>query len=150
MLDSILSVFSGGLLGAVGAIGTKVMEYKMQGLKFGHEKNMAEQDRLNMMQEMDLAKIKGAIDLELQESESDAKNLQSAINAEGTVTETSPWVANLRGSTRPLITYFLILATLLIIVMDKTNPWINEFIFMAVTATSFWFGSRGASFGGKR
>ena len=142
MLDSILSVFSGGLLGAIGAIGTKVMEYKMQGLKFTHEKDMAEQDRMTMEKEMALAKIQGTIDLELQESESDAKNLQAAIRAEGTITETSLWVANLRGSTRPLVTYGLILATLLIIVLDMSNPWANEFLFMSTTAVTFWFGSR--------
>jgi hypothetical protein len=141
----LLTAGSGGLLGIVGAIGTKFMAYKEKKLAFAHEIAMQTEDRLNMEMEITLAQTKGAIDLELQESENDAKSLQTAINAEGAISGTSQWVADLRGSLRPILTYGLVVISSLVIALDQSNPWIGELIFLASTAVTFWFGSRPAS-----
>ena len=142
MLELLLSAGGGGLFGLIGS-GFKLWgKYKEKKLLFEHQVNMAKEDRLNMQAELELAKVKGAIDLELTESENDAKSLQAAIQAEASITGTSQWVADLRGSTRPFLTYGLVTASAAIIVFTPQNPWANEFIFMASTAVTFWFGDR--------
>ena len=140
MLELLLSAGGGGLFGIIGAAGKMFAAYKEKKLMFSHEVAMAEQTRRNMEMEMDLAKIQGAIDLELQEDENDAKNLQAAINAEASIQGTSPWVANLRGSVRPLLTYGLASLAIAMVWSNPTNPWCNDVIFMAMTAVGFWFG----------
>ena len=83
---------------------------------------------------MELARRKGEMDLELQESSDDSANLRAALNAEAQITGTSQWVNDLRGSTRPILTYLLTL----IACVTQTEA----FVFMATTAITFWFGDR--------
>ena len=143
MLETLLSVGSGGLFGLIGAGVTKFMAYKDKKLTFAHEKSMAAEDRQTMAAETERAKIQGTIDLELQESASDAANLQAAINAEGTVTKTSNWVADLRGSVRPILTYLLVFfAVGMAVWASETNPYTKDVLFLASTAVTFWYGSR--------
>jgi len=143
MLETLLSVGSGGLFGLIGAGVTKFMAYKDKKLTFEHEKVMASEDRQTMAAETERARIQGTIDLELQESESDAANLQAATNAKGTVTKTSPWVADLRASVRPILTYLLVFfAVAMSVWASETNPHTKQVIFLAATAVTFWFGSR--------
>ena len=142
MLETILSAAGGGLFGLIGS-GFKLWgQYKEKKLVFQHEVDMAKETRQNMAMEMDLAKIQGTIDLELQESAQDATNLQAAINAEASITGTSPWVDNLRGSLRPFLTYGLCILTFGLVAVQPNNPWINEFVFLSTTAVTFWFGTR--------
>ncbi len=117
-------------------------------MTLAHEVVMAAEDRLTMKQEIDLAKIKGEIDLELSESQDDARNLTEAIRAESASKGSSPWVADLKASTRPILTYGLCACAFIIVMVDQTNPWTNEFIFMAMTAVTFWFGDRPRKSGG--
>ena len=143
MLETLLSVGSGGLFGLLGAGFTKFMGYREKKLAFQHEVSMASEDRLTMEIEIARAKVQGSIDLELQESEADAKNLQAAINAEGTITETSAWVADLRGSVRPILTYLLVFFAVSMAVWGtESNPYTKDVMFLAATAVTFWFGSR--------
>lgn len=142
MLDTILSAAGGGIFGLIGS-GFKLWgAYKEKKLVFEHEAVMAKENRETMSMEMELARIQGTIDLELQESEQDATNLQAAINAEASITGASPWVDNLRGSLRPFLTYGLCLAAYVLVLVDRDNPWCNDFIFLATTAVTFWFGTR--------
>ena len=143
MFESLLSAAGGGLFGLVGAGFTKIVGYFEQKQQLAHAIQMAAEDRLNMEMEITLAQAKGVIDLELQESEQDAKNLQTAINAEASITGTSQWVADMRGSLRPILTYSLVACAVAMSVWAaKDNPFTNEIIFLATTATTFWFGSR--------
>ena len=142
MLDALLNVASGGLLGGALSLGKLYHAYKEKKLSFAHEISMAAETRQNIAMEMELAKIRGTIDLELQESEDDAKNLRAAIDAEAASQGSSPWVADLKASTRPLLTYALVVCAFGIVAVDQGNPWANEFIFMAMTAVTFWFGDR--------
>lgn len=143
MLDAILSAAGGGLFGLIGAGFTKFMGWKEKKLELEHEVKMASENRATMEMETQLAKVRGAIDLELQESEADAKNLQAAISAEGNIKDASQWVTDLRGSLRPLLTYALVAcAVAMSVLAGQDNPHTNEVIFMAMTAVTFWYGSR--------
>lgn len=140
MLELLLSAGGGGLFGIVGAIGKSIAAYKEKKLIFAHEERMAEQDRLNMEMEMQLAVKQGEIDLEMAESQADAMGLQAAIAAEASIVGTDPWVANLRGSVRPILTYGLAGLAIAMVWSSPGNPWCNDIIFMAMTAVGFWFG----------
>jgi hypothetical protein len=88
-------------------------------------------------------KAKGALDLEIQDSANDAANLQTAIKAESLITGTSQWVADLRGSVRPILTYLLVFfAVAMAVWAAHDNPYTNDVLFMAMTAVTFWYGSR--------
>ena len=142
MFETLLSAAGGGLFGLVGSGFTKVVGYFEQKQQLAHQRLMAEEDRKTMAMEIDLAKIKGEIDLELQESENDAANLQAAIRAESSLSGASAWVTDLRGSLRPILTYSLVLFAVGMTAFLSENPWNNEIIFLATTAVTFWFGSR--------
>lgn len=140
MLELLLSAGGGGLFGIVGSIAKKFGDYKMKKLELAHQVSMAKEDRETMQMEMELAKIKGEIDLELAESQADALGLQAAINAEASIVGASPWVTNLRGSVRPILTYALAGLAITMVWTAPLNPWCNDVIFMAMTAVGFWFG----------
>lgn len=133
-LSFLTSAASGGILGGV-LSGVKMFaKYKQKKIELAHEIAMATETRKNIAAEMELAKVRGTIDLEMQESTDDSANLRAALNAEAQITGTSQWVTDLRGSTRPVLTYALtVIATVL-----QTE----DFIFMATTAITFWFGDR--------
>lgn len=142
LLELLTSAAGGGILGVIGAGIKTFTAYKEKKLQFAHEVSMAEENRLSMTIEMELAKVQGTIDLELQESESDAKNLSTAIQAEADTKGASPWVQDLKASTRPILTYGLVIGTFGLVAFSPGNQWANEFIFLATTAVTFWFGDR--------
>ena len=142
MLETLLSAAGGGLFGLIGSGFKTFMKWKEEKERYKFQIAMAAEERQNMEMEMRLAEIKGAIDLELQESANDAANLQAAIRAESQITGTSQWVADLRGSVRPFLTYGLCLCSFVLIMGWPENQWNNEFVFMAMTAVTFWFGDR--------
>ena len=142
MLETLLSAAGGGLFGLIGSGFKTFMTWKQKKLEFQYAIDMAKEERQNLALEMELAKVKGAIDLELQESEADAQNLRAAINAEASITGTRQWVADLRGSVRPFLTYGLCVCAFILILGWPENKWNNEFVFMAMTAVTFWFGDR--------
>ena len=142
MLETLINVGSGGLFGLIGAGFTKYMGWKQQKLQLEHDLKMAAEERQNIAMEMELAQIKGTIDLELQESENDAKALQSALAHDAAITGTSQWVADLRGSLRPILTYGLVICAVLMTSFLQNNPHNDSVLFLATTAVTFWFGSR--------
>ncbi len=142
LLELLTSAAGGGILGVIGAGIKTFTAYKEKKLMFAHEVSMAAEMRQNLTLEMELAQIKGTIDLELSESESDAKNLTAAIDAEAASKGASPWVMDLKASTRPILTYALVIAAFGLVAISPENAWGNEFIFMATTAVTFWFGDR--------
>ena len=142
MFETLLSAAGGGLFGLVGAGLTKVVGYFEQKQQLAHQIKMAKEEREMMAMEIDMAKVKGTIDLELQESENDAKNLQAAISAESSLSGASAWVTDLRGSLRPILTYSLVVCAVGMTAFLPENPWNNDIIFLATTAVTFWFGSR--------
>lgn len=141
-LELLSSAAGGGILGVVGAGIKTFTAYKEKKLMFAHEVAMEQEARLSMTLEVELSKVKGVIELELQESQDDAKNLTAAIQAEADTKGSSPWVMDLKASTRPLLTYGLCAITSLLITFDSSNPWLDEMVFLTTTAVVFWFGDR--------
>lgn len=142
MLETLLSAAGGGLFGLIGSGFKAFMSWKDKKLTLEYQIKMAAEERQNMALEMELAKVKGAIDLELQESQADAANLQAAIAAEGAIQGASQWVDDMRGSVRPILTYGLVVCSVVLIAWQPENKWNNEVVFMAMTAVTFWFGDR--------
>lgn len=142
MLELLLSAGGGGVLGLLGAGFKSFMSWKDKKLTLEYQIKMAAEERQNMEMEMQLAKVRGEIDLEITESEQDAKNLQAALAAEAAIKDTSPWVNDLRGSTRPLLTYALAFAAVMLVAFQPENQWNNDVVFMAMTAVGYWFGDR--------
>jgi len=102
MLDLLLSAGGGGVLGLVGAGFKSFMGWKEKKLTLQHELDLARETRLTMGVEIQLAKLQGEIELEQTEVTADASNLNAALQAEASITGTSQWVTDLRGSTRPV------------------------------------------------
>ena len=130
------------MLGLLGAGFKAFMGWKDKKLAFQHEIELAKETRLTMGVEMQLAQLKGQIDLEQPEVAADAAHLNAALQAEASITNTSPWVNDLRGSTRPLLTYMLSIAAVSMVWAQPDNPWNNDLVFMAMTAVGYWFGDR--------
>jgi len=130
----ITSAAGGGILGLIGTGAKMYMAHKEQEQKDAHEIAMAVESRQNMQMELNLLKQKGEMQLSIDENNNDAKNLTAAISAERDITGTSQWVADLRGATRPFLTFGLV-------ILSAFKPT-DDYIFMATTAVTFWFGDR--------
>ena len=145
MLEALLSVGGGGLLGGILSLGKLFGKYKEKKLMLEHERAMFDKQTALMEQEARLAQIKGELDLEIEESRGDAVALQAAINAESALSAVKnlPWWVNaLRTTTRPILTYLLVTIAFVLAMFHENNPWTNEMIFLASTAVTFWFGDR--------
>jgi len=142
MLETILSAAGGGLFGLIGAGFKTFMVYRDRILANAHEVAMAEQSRKDLALELELSIQQGAIDLELKESDNDARNLTDAITAESVTRGASPWVQDLKASTRPILTYLLCIMAITLVLIESKSPWVNEIVFLASTAVTFWFGDR--------
>jgi len=142
MLDLLLSAGGGGVLGLVGAGFKSFMGWKEKKLTLQHELDLARETRLTMGVEIQLAKLQGEIELEQTEVTADASNLNAALQAEASITGTSQWVTDLRGSTRPVLTYLLSISAVSMVWNYPDNPWNNDLVFMAMTAVGYWFGDR--------
>ncbi len=142
MLDLLLSAGGGGLLGLLGAGFKTFMSWKDKKLTLEYQIKMAAEERRNMEMEMELARVRGQIDLEITESTQDAQNLQAALAAEAAIPAGSPWVDDLRGSTRPILTYALSISAVSLVAFQPDNQWNNDVVFMAMTAVGYWFGDR--------
>lgn len=140
LLELLTSAAGGGLLGLGASLIKGWGKYKQKQLDMKHELDMTVQIGKNMLLEMDMAKLKGSLDLEIQESEDDAKNLRAAIEAEASMKGASAWVNDVRAMVRPVLTAGLVILAFTAAGLDfKLAP---EFIFMATTAVTFWFGDR--------
>ena len=141
-LDLIFSAGGGGVLGLVASGFKQWMSWKDKKLALEHELQLIDKQIAQMQIEAQLAKEKRVLDLEIQESDNAAKNLRAAIEAEAAITGTSQWVTDLRGSLRPLITWFIDITTVALIAFDPTNVMLDKLTFLAGTVTGYWFGDR--------
>lgn len=126
----------GGLFGLIGAGVNKYFDYKKQAQINVQELEMADKVSIQMDKELEIAKFKGSMELEIQEGDNDAKGLMSAIEAEQSIKEVHQWVNDVRGMTRPVLTLILVLMAWKEDGIDKSLDW------MASTAVTFWFGDR--------
>lgn len=142
ILSILTSVGSGGILGGVLSLGKLWGAYKEKKLAFEHEAAMAIVDQDNMKLEIEANKHKSELELEATELETDAKALTSAINAEANTKGSSPWVNDLKASTRPMLTYMLVIMAFITITWNSSSVWADDILFLASTAVTFWFGDR--------
>ena len=142
LLELLTSTAGGGLLGGLLSIGKLYGAYKEKKLMCEHEERMAVVDQDNMKLEIDANKHKAELELETTELETDAKALTAAIQAEAETKAASPWVQDLKASTRPILTYVLVIMAFITITWYSENQWAEEILFLASTAVTFWFGDR--------
>ena len=118
----------------IGAIGGAIASIASEGVKFFKEK----EDRKH---ELELLNAKIATDT----IEGYTKALISAREHDSSITNTSAWVANLRASLRPLVTYYaLLVATLFFFIGgDEIKQSIAaSFMLLLEAVISFWFTGR--------
>ena len=142
MLEALLAGGGGVLSGLIGNGITAFISYKNKKLDHAHELSMADKRMVEMEAEVALTKLQGEQTLILEQEQGANETLQQAIAAEASITGTSQWVADLRGSVRPILTYVLSLAVVGFLAFDSDHPQLPQLIYLASTAVTFWFGGR--------
>lgn len=172
MLDAVLNLFGGGVLGGlVGLAGTwlKAREERAKlELQHQHQKDMRELDLREMEREAELrlkqTETEFAGKQAIAETEAEAatevaaSEVQAASYRHDKAAYGGGWVDSLRGAMRPVITVYL-LAVLSLVAWklyglegmggaDATAQWllfsdvVRDIVFLAVVAVTWWFGSR--------
>lgn len=153
-LGSILSGPIGAITGAIGAIGGKIIDYKMQQIANENDLAMKDKERelavIEFANKSELAKI----DADTQTSIRDLDALTASVAADRATYGDSMLgriVDFMRGVTRPLITY----AAMVLVVYDTVIAMkgdsltqsqrmdiINTALFLAGVAITWWYGTR--------
>ena len=168
MLETILGVFTSGGMGAIvglaGSIAVKWLEYKTLGQKLAFEKSMAlirmkeaEMEMTHALaladKQMEIAQVEGEIQKDVAEMAAFAESQKAGQQMYG------GWVDKLRGAMRPSITIYLLIVTTALTAMlwntlggletmpvDKLQDLfvylVYSAVFLTLTATTWWFGSR--------
>lgn len=147
LAELIGNVSTGGLVGLLGGLGTGLLNYFKQkqehAFKIEEMKLAASLRQVEVAGEITLAREKGAADA-----------FANSQAADAAITGTSTWVANLRGFTRPGLTWLFVFALFAIIAVSIWMPdWLAEApqllsfgVEMVVDTTgmmiAWWFGSR--------
>lgn len=154
-LGSLLSGPIGAITGTIGAIGSKIIDYKMEGLKNEHELAMKDKEtelaKLGFSNKIETAKM----DQETQKLVKDLEALRASVEADKAAYGESVLgriVDFMRGITRPLITYAsmsLIIYDTIVVMVNKESltlvqrmEVINTSTFLAGVAITWWFGTR--------
>lgn len=147
LTDILGNASSGGLVGLVGGLATGVLNYFKQ--KQEHSFKIEE---MKLGASLQAAKTAG--DIALAREAGAAAAFTASQDADASITGTSTWVADLRGFTRPGLTWFFTFALFTIITVSAFVPdWLAEapplvsFGVTMITDTTgmmiaWWFGSR--------
>ncbi len=144
MLLELLAGGGGVFSGLIGNGISAFVNYKNKKLDHSHELAMADKRDREMQNEVALAKLQGEQALVLEQEAGANASLQAALGAEASITGTSQWVADLRGSVRPILTYALSLSVVALVALGSNHEQLPQLIYLASTAVTFWFGSRTA------
>lgn len=150
-MDSIANLIgnisTGGILGVVGSLGSGILNYFQSKQEHGFK---IEEMKLGAS----LEQVKTAGQLAVNREENAGKAFVASQKADASIQNTSSWVSNLRGATRPLLTWTFCLATFVVIIMSAILPeWlvdapplvqfgITMVVDMTAMMISWWFGSR--------
>lgn len=155
MLDFLLNIGSGGLLGVAGSIGKGVMSMLEKKQSNAHAEAIA---KVNAEANIKIATIeaekgvaladarKGAIQAQAQVE--DKKALQEAVKAEANITMTGIKALDfIRGINRPALTWALLTMSGLLFFSGYATPEIRASIsdgvlFLTSMAVAYWFGDR--------
>lgn len=145
--DILGNVSSGGIVGLVGGVATGVLNY----FKTKQEHSFRIEE-MKLSATIDAAKTAG--DIALAREAGAASAFTSSQQADAAIGTTSLWVANMRGFTRPGLTWLFVLALFSIILTSVFLPdWLSEApplvdfgVTMVIDTTgmmiAWWFGSR--------
>jgi len=172
VLTTLASLFAssgfGALIGLLGSWLTKREERKNLQLKYDYDLKIAEVRKAEAAAEaahelamadkqIERAQVEGDIAKDIKETDAFIESLKEQTQVYGV-----KWVDALRGIMRPLITiYLLALATIVTLAIGKLvgglqsleqtelltiyKSVINQMVFLATTAVTWWFGSRPSS-----
>lgn len=97
------------------------------------------------MQEAQLKRSHDIVVLEktgqLQLASKDFDNLTAALNADASIEVTTPWMADLRASVRPMITYTCCISAIAFALAGIDNETVTG---LALLSVSYYFGARPA------
>jgi|SRR6056300_1576129 len=168
MLDAVLGIFSSGGMGAivglVGSIATKWLEYRTIGQKLKYEEKMAlirakelqlEHTHAVAMADkaLETAEVEGAIaaDIAAMQAFTESQKVNQVLYG--------GWIDKIRGLVRPFITGYLLLITTWITILlwntigglesmpqeeltDLFRHLVHAAVFLTITAVTWWFGTR--------
>jgi hypothetical protein len=155
-LGTILSGPLGAIFGAAGAIGGKILDYKMRQIDHAHELSLRDKDREHLQLELahksEVARVDADTAVSIREFDAVTASL-AADRATSGDSRTGQIVDLVRGLIRPTIT---ILAMALVGTMTLTvlrggaelgpadrMELLREALFLSGTAIAWWFGARG-------
>lgn len=118
----------------IGAIGGAITSLAAEGFKLFKE---------NAAQKHELKLLEGKV--AISDIEAHTKALMDARANDSAITNTSLWVANLRATLRPFVTYYaLAVATLFFFTGDATMKAdiVSSFLLLLEAVISFWFTGR--------
>ena len=118
----------------IGAIGGAITSLAAEGFKVFKENS----DRKHELKLLDAKIITDSL-------EAHTKALISAREHDATIVNTSPWVADLRASLRPLVTYYaLVVSTLFYFTgsIELKESIVASFLLLLEAVISFWFTGR--------
>lgn len=145
--DMIGNISTGGALGIIGALGSGVLNYFQTKQEHGFK---IEEMKLGSS----LKQVETAGQLAIAREDNAGKAFTASQTADASISGTSPWVANLRGATRPLLTWVFTFASFAIVAatlffpqwLVSAPPMLTVGIGMVLDMTgmmiSWWFGSR--------
>lgn len=161
-LGTILSGPIGAIFGAVGAIGGKIVDYKMKQLDNEFQLQMRDKDMAQARAEAEakyaITRLEGDTQLAIR----DLDNLQtSAANDKATYGDNTLGriVDFLRGITRPIITYAAMVLVFHVSWVslrtgglngEQVERMLNEVLFMSGVAITWWFGTRPSTRNGRK
>ena len=172
MLESVLSVLSGGLTGVIGSAVTHVVEYKTKQLeteqlkiKNAHEVAMRQADAAIMREEWAARTQVASIEADARVEAEDAKAFAVSMTPEhflpdgAKLTKNQTWIMvcleAIRGAVRPVLTMYLCVLTTLVywqlsdslkatpaVFQASMQEAVATVLYLTSTCVSWWFGSR--------
>ena len=168
VIQLISSIFGGGVTGLLGAVVTKITEYKTAKLKADHEIEMRKADAAIMAQEWaartQMAQVEASAKVDAADAQSfaDSYRLEPQMYSDPKkATSAQEWLFVfldfMRGIVRPALTIYLCALTTAIYLqahallgtgMDKTQAVvlvshiIDTVLYLTVTVVCWWFGVR--------
>lgn len=129
----------------LGAIGGVISALASEGFKLFKDKG----EKAHELKLLELQKAIGdketERDLGVAQIEAQLNSLLSAREHDMAIVDTSTWVNNLRGSLRPIVTYFALVAAVVFFFVgdaDIQNQVVASFVLLMEAVISFWFTGR--------
>lgn len=148
MEELIGSVAGGGLLGLFGSIADRVMAI-FERREARRDRLIQNEHELRLIQEQrQTSQLETEQDLALIQSAGSYRGLEASLEHDSKIDDVSPWVNNVRALVRPTLTATALLAMIAMTWTLGANyqmTLVESVVFVATTATVWWFGDRAKS-----